>query len=350
VRAVILSVDKASKGPQVILSRSDPLLVKKLFEMEVPEIYDSTVIIETCVRDAGDRTKIAVRSNERDIDPVGACVGMKGSRVQSVIRELRGEKIDIVQWSSDPLQLVQNALNPAKINRVTVLDEDERFLEVVVSEDQLSLAIGKKGQNVRLASRLTNWKIDIKSEAEKVREVERDMEHLERSRNLVPELPGIDEATADHLIEAGFDTLESIAQADSAVLAAVEGMSEGTVEDLRDAAAGLLQQLLQEEEEHYAAEDEARREAENAARQAAIAGENALDEALGVAQFLGGSDYTEKEATQEAAAVEGEVATEAAKPTQGEVAAEGKQAQVAVESEGAGEKPGTGTAENDSQP
>jgi len=291
VRALILSVDKASKGPQVILSRSDPLLVKKLFEMEVPEIYDSTVVIETCVRDAGDRTKIAVRSNERDIDPVGACVGMKGSRVQSVIRELRGEKIDIVQWSPDPLQLVQNALNPAKINRVTVLDEEERLLEVVVSEDQLSLAIGKKGQNVRLAARLTGWKIDIKSEAEKVREVERQMEHLTRSSTLMRELPGVGEATAGKLVEAGFETLEAVAQAETETLAAVPGLSTAKADKLRNAAADTLQQLIGEEEAYYAAEDVARREAEDAARQAALAGETALDEALGVAQFLGSGDY-----------------------------------------------------------
>jgi N utilization substance protein A len=291
VRALILSVDKASKGPQVILSRSDPLLVKKLFEMEVPEIYDSTVVIETCVRDAGDRTKIAVRSNERDIDPVGACVGMKGSRVQSVIRELRGEKIDIVQWSPDPLQLVQNALNPAKINRVTVLDEDEKLLEVVVSEDQLSLAIGKKGQNVRLAARLTGWKIDIKSEAEKVREMERQMEHLTRSSTLMRELPGVGEATAEKLLEAGFETLEAVAQAETETLATVPGLSLAKADRLRDAAAETLAQLIGEEEAYYAAEDASRREAEDAARRAALAGETALDEALGVAQFLGSGDY-----------------------------------------------------------
>ena len=302
VRAVILSVDKASKGPQVILSRSDPLLVKKLFEMEVPEIYDSTVIIEICVRDAGDRTKIAVRSNERDIDPVGACVGMKGSRVQSVIREVRGEKIDIVQWSPDPLQLVQNALNPAKINRVTVLDEEERLLEVVVSEDQLSLAIGKKGQNVRLAARLTGWKIDIKSEAEKVREVERQMEHLERSKALVLELSGVGASTLETLTEAGYDTLEAVAQTETEVLAELPGLGPASAEKLRDGAADILQQLIEEEEVHYAAEDQARREADDAARLAAIAGEDALDEALGVAQFLGGSG----DAAEDAEAAGGE--------------------------------------------
>ncbi len=342
VRALILSVDKASKGPQVILSRSDPLLVKKLFEMEVPEIYDSTVVIETCVRDAGDRTKIAVRSNERDIDPVGACVGMKGSRVQSVIRELRGEKIDIVQWAPDPLQLVQNALNPAKINRVTVLDEEQKLLEVVVSEDQLSLAIGKKGQNVRLAARLTGWKIDIKSEAEKVREVERQMEHLTRSNTLMRELPGVGEATADKLVEAGFETLEAVAQADTEVLAAVPGLSEAKADKLRDAAADTLQQLIGEEEVYYAAEDETRREAEDAARQAALAGETALDEALGVAQFLGSGDYeagTQDEGTSEAPAEAGATEAEAgateaaAEPAEADTAASSEPLQAAPDSQ-----------------
>ncbi len=288
VRAVILAVDRAAKGPQVILSRTDPLLVKKLFEMEVPEIYDGTVVIEVCVRDAGDRTKIAVRSNERDIDPVGACVGMKGSRVQSVIRELRGEKIDIVQWSPDPLQFVQNSLNPAKINRVAILDEEQRLLEVVVSEDQLSLAIGKKGQNVRLASRLTGWRIDIKSEAEKVREVEREMEHLARSRTRMRELPGVGEATAEKLIAAGFDTLEDIAHSELETLSAVQGIGETTAEKLREAAASASEDLYREEQERYAAEDQARLEAEEAARREAEEAARRDAEPLEMAGFLPG--------------------------------------------------------------
>jgi N utilization substance protein A len=194
---------------------------------------------------------------------------MKGSRVQSVIRELRGEKIDIVQWSTDPLQFVQNSLNPAKINRVGILDEEERLLEVVVSEDQLSLAIGKKGQNVRLASRLTGWKIDIKSEAEKVREVEREMEHLARSRTRMRELPGVGEVTAERLIAAGFDTLEDLAHADQETLSAVPGIGEATAEKLMETAAAASEELYLEEQERYAAEDEARRQAEEEARMAA---------------------------------------------------------------------------------
>src|SRR6187200_2315811 len=172
VRAVIRGVSKSAKGPQIVLSRTDPALLIKLFEQEVPEIYDGTVMIRGAVREAGDRAKVAVYSRERDVDPVGACVGMKGTRVQAIIRELRGEKIDIVEWSEDPVQLVMNALSPAKVQRVSIVDERDRIMEVVVEDKQLSLAIGKKGQNVRLAAKLTGWRIDIKSEEEKRREVE----------------------------------------------------------------------------------------------------------------------------------------------------------------------------------
>jgi transcription termination/antitermination protein NusA len=172
IRAVIKGVNRSAKGPQIVLSRTDPALLIKLFEQEVPEIYDGTVMIRGAVREAGDRAKVAVYSRERDVDPVGACVGMKGTRVQAIIRELRGEKIDIVEWSDDPVQLVTNALSPAKVQRVSIVDERDRIMEVVVEDKQLSLAIGKKGQNVRLAAKLTGWRIDIKSEEEKRREVE----------------------------------------------------------------------------------------------------------------------------------------------------------------------------------
>lgn len=172
VRAVVRGVNRSAKGPQVVLSRTDPALLIKLFEQEVPEIYDGTVIIRGAVREAGDRAKVAVYSRERDVDPVGACVGMKGTRVQSIIRELRGEKIDIVEYSEDAVLFVTSALSPAKVQRVSIVDDAERVMEVVVEDKQLSLAIGKKGQNVRLAAKLTGWKIDIKSEEEKRREVE----------------------------------------------------------------------------------------------------------------------------------------------------------------------------------
>ena len=191
VRAVIRGVNRSAKGPQIVLSRTDPALLIKLFEQEVPEIYDGTVMIRGAVREAGDRAKVAVYSRERDVDPVGACVGMKGTRVQSIIRELRGEKIDIVEWSDDPIVFVTNAISPAKVQRVSIVDDAEKVMEVIVEDKQLSLAIGKKGQNVRLAAKLTGWKIDIKSEEEKRREVEAQLGALEIGE------PPADGGTAD---------------------------------------------------------------------------------------------------------------------------------------------------------
>ena len=179
IRAVIKGVNRSAKGPQIVMSRTDPALLIKLFEQEVPEIYDGTVMIRGAVREAGDRAKVAVYSRERDVDPVGACVGMKGTRVQAIIRELRGEKIDIVEWSEDSILFVTNALSPAKVQRVSIVDDRERVMEVVVEDKQLSLAIGKKGQNVRLAAKLTGWRIDIKSEEEKRKEVEAQFGALE---------------------------------------------------------------------------------------------------------------------------------------------------------------------------
>ena len=191
VRAVIRGVNRSAKGPQIVLSRTDPALLIKLFEQEVPEIYDGTVVIRGAVREAGDRAKVAVYSRERDVDPVGACVGMKGTRVQSIIRELRGEKIDIVEWSEDSVLFVTNAISPAKVQRVSIVDDAEKVMEVVVEDKQLSLAIGKKGQNVRLAAKLTGWKIDIKSEEEKRREVEAQFGALEiKTDDATDELQG----------------------------------------------------------------------------------------------------------------------------------------------------------------
>ncbi len=178
-----------------LLSRTDPALLIKLFEQEVPEIYDGTVMIRGAVREAGDRAKVAVYSRERDVDPVGACVGMKGTRVQSIIRELRGEKIDIVEWSEDPILFVTNAISPAKAQRVSIVDDAEKVMEVVVEDKQLSLAIGKKGQNVRLAAKLTGWKIDIKSEEEKRREVEAQLEPLLEAGESSGEQPAEGEAS-----------------------------------------------------------------------------------------------------------------------------------------------------------
>src|ERR1700680_1786941 len=177
-RCVLKPVDKSSKSPGVGISRAAPELVMRLFEQEVPEIYDSTITIKNCAREAGERTKIAVQSRDRDVDSVGACVGMKGMRVQSIIRELRGEKIDIIEFSEDPVVFATHALSPAKIARVTIVDSVGKHMEVVVDDTQLSLAIGKKGQNVRLAAKLLGWKVDIKSEEEKRQEVESAMAAL----------------------------------------------------------------------------------------------------------------------------------------------------------------------------
>jgi N utilization substance protein A len=237
VRAVIKGVNKNAKGPQIVLSRTDPALLIKLFEQEVPEIYDATVMIRGAVREAGDRAKVAVYSRERDVDPVGACVGMKGTRVQAIIRELRGEKIDIVEWSEDPVQFVTNAISPAKVQRVSIVDDAERVMEVIVEDKQLSLAIGKKGQNVRLAAKLTGWKIDIKSEEEKRKEVEAQLEGLDFAAP-APELslPGIHDEVVAALKQAGYDTAEKILQAPAEQLAALEGFDAETAEAVIAAA------------------------------------------------------------------------------------------------------------------
>jgi N utilization substance protein A len=212
IRAVIKRVNRSAKGPQIELSRTDPALLIKLFEQEVPEIYDGTVMIRGAVREAGDRAKVAVYSRERDVDPVGACVGMKGTRVQAIIRELRGEKIDIVEWSEDPIVFVTNALSPAKVQRVSIVDDSGRVMEVIVEDKQLSLAIGKKGQNVRLAAKLTGWRIDIKSEEEKRREVEAQFDGLEAGAQSDEETPAEPSEAADPAAEDAPGTPEGSAE------------------------------------------------------------------------------------------------------------------------------------------
>ena len=212
VRVVIVRVEKASKGPQVVVSRAVPELVTHLFQTEVPEIYDNTVVIRAIAREAGERTKIAVMSKDKDVDPVGACVGMKGMRVQSIIRELRGEKIDIIEYPQDPVVFAEKALQPAKVSRVTVLEGQEKHLEVIVDDSQLSLAIGKKGQNVRLAAKLLGWKIDIKSEEEKRQEVEEQMRGM-----MIPQatplesVPDLEPGIIEKLVAAGITTVEAVA-------------------------------------------------------------------------------------------------------------------------------------------
>ena len=214
IRVVINNVSKESKGPQVEVSRTSPELLLRLFEMEVPEIYDGTVVIKSAVREPGERAKIAVTSNERDVDPVGACVGMKGSRVQAIIRELRGEKIDIIEWSDEPSVFAANALSPAKVNQVRITDIENRQMEVIVNEDQLSLAIGKRGQNVRLATKLVGWNIDIRSEEEIKREVTEQMGALIASGESVPlsAIEGVTGQQADALAEHGINDIDALAQ------------------------------------------------------------------------------------------------------------------------------------------
>jgi len=213
IRVVINNVSKESKGPQVEVSRTSPELLLRLFEMEVPEIYDGTVVIKSAVREPGERAKIAVMSNERDVDPVGACVGMKGSRVQAIIRELRGEKIDIIEWSDEPSVFAANALSPAKVNQVRITDIENRQMEVIVNEDQLSLAIGKRGQNVRLATKLVGWNIDIRSEEEIKREVTEQMGALIASGEAVPlsAIEGVTPLQADALAEHGINDIDALA-------------------------------------------------------------------------------------------------------------------------------------------
>ncbi|HEX8736321.1 MAG TPA: transcription termination factor NusA [Pyrinomonadaceae bacterium] len=213
IRVVIAEVTKDPKGQQIIVSRASAELLKRLFEMEVPEIYDDTVVIKSAVREPGDRAKIAVASNEKDVDPVGACVGMKGSRVQSIIKELRGEKIDIIEWSEEPSVFAANALSPAKVSQVRIVDINKRKMAVIVVEDQLSLAIGKKGQNVRLATRLVGWDIDIVSEEVIKKEIAQQMGKMMASGEAVPvsALEGVTPAQANDLKEAGVNDVETLA-------------------------------------------------------------------------------------------------------------------------------------------
>ena len=233
VRAVLVRVDKNSKGPAVVVSRAAPELVQNLFQTEVPEIYDGTVQIRAIAREAGERTKIAVMSRDKDVDAVGACVGMKGMRVQSIIRELRGEKIDIIEYHEDPVTFAEKALQPAKVSRVTVVDQTDKHLEVVVDDSQLSLAIGKKGQNVRLAAKLLGWKIDIKSEEEKRQEVEQQMESLTTQQSTpLEKVTDLGEALIGKLNEAGISTVEALADMTPEQLEEVPGVGPKTVEKI----------------------------------------------------------------------------------------------------------------------
>jgi N utilization substance protein A len=262
VRVVISRVEKASKGPQVVVSRAAPELVQHLFQTEVPEIYDGTVVIRAIAREAGERTKIAVMSKDKDVDSVGACVGMKGMRVQSIIRELRGEKIDIIEYHEDPVTFAEKALQPAKVSRVSVLDSGDRHLEVIVDDSQLSLAIGKKGQNVRLAAKLLGWKIDIKSEEEKRQEVEQQMQALvTTTATPLEKVEGLGEGLLEKLIEAGITTVEALADMTPEQLEEIPGIGPKTVEKISFAVNNYFASL----EAGESAEGEAAAEGESEA-------------------------------------------------------------------------------------
>jgi len=326
LRVVIKMVDRAAKGPQVIVSRADASLVQRLFEMEVPEIYDGTVQIRFAAREAGERTKVAVASRDKDVDPVGACVGMKGMRVQSIIRELRGEKIDIIPYSEETVAFAQKALSPAKVTRVQITDPENKKLEVIVEDSQLSLAIGKKGQNVRLASKLIGWDIDIKSEEEKRQEIEEQMTALTAPTTPLTALAGVGPKTIEKIEAAGITNVEKLAGMTPEQLMEIPGIGEKMVDKIYQAvnrfyeggaeAAGAAP--AGENTDDMAAEAEATpAEGEGAAETAEAASETA--EGAAVAEESSEGTGTDGEATAAAIVAEEEPAEE---PSDGKAKAE----------------------------
>ncbi|MFO0690493.1 MAG: transcription termination factor NusA [Myxococcota bacterium] len=267
IRAYVLEVNKNAKGPQIVLSRASINFLIKLFEQEVPEMYEKIVSIESAAREPGGRSKIAVVSRDSDVDPVGACVGMKGSRVQAVVQELRGERIDIVPWSQDTARYVCSALSPAQVSKV-IIDEQEKSIDVIVPDDQLSLAIGRRGQNVRLAVQLTGWRIDIKSET-KMREI---ADWLSKA---VAVVPGCGDPEADLLLQQGITSLEDLANCASEVLTALPGIDEAGAGRIKQAARDLVRVKAAEEERKTKeeAEREAQRRVEAEAASAAMRAE-----------------------------------------------------------------------------
>jgi transcription termination/antitermination protein NusA len=270
IRAYVTEVNRNTKGPQIVLSRASIDFLTKLFEQEVPEIYEGIVSIQAAAREPGGRSKIAVASRDSDVDPVGACVGMKGSRVQAVVQELRGERIDIVPWSSDPARYVCAALSPAAVSKV-IIDDVEKSMDVIVPDDQLSLAIGRKGQNVRLAVQLTGWRIDIKSES-KMRELARWLAEA------VSVVEGCGDADAELLLQQGITSLDDLARCDAELLTQLPGIDEQGATAIKARAAELSAQKRAEEEEA------ARLEAEAAAREAAAREAAAREAAQAAAQ------------------------------------------------------------------
>src|SRR5467141_310483 len=306
LRVVIRAVEKASKGPQVVVSRADPILVQRLFEMEVPEIYDGTVQIRAAAREAGERTKIAVQSRDKDVDPVGACVGMKGMRVQSIIRELRGEKIDIIPYSEDTVTFAQKALSPAKVTRVQIIDPETRHLEIIVEDTQLSLAIGKKGQNVRLASKLIGWNVDIKSEEEKRQEIEAQMAALTAPGTPLSELKGVGPKTIERIETHGVTTIEKLADMTPEQLTEIPGIGEKMVEKIQLSVAAYFQSLENPPAETESLEGLAEQESAEEAVEEAVATEEAVEAADVAAEEIEAPAEAEEIAAAAAAAAEGE--------------------------------------------
>ena len=302
VRVVLLRVDRNARGPQVVVSRAAKELVQNLFQSEVPEIYDGTVEIRAIAREAGERTKIAVVSRDKDVDPVGACVGMKGMRVQSIIRELRGEKIDIIEYSEAITTFAEKALQPAKVSRVSIIDLADKQIEVIVDDTQLSLAIGKKGQNVRLAAKLLGWKIDIKSEEEKRQEVEQQMQAMAGPVTTpIEQVTELGEGTVQKLIAAGITTVEGLADMTPEQLEEVPGIGEKTLEKIGTAVRHYFAQL-------DAAADTDAGPLGTESSEAEDTNEAALDRQAGTGAEVEASEAEESEVSEEIAELEpGEV-------------------------------------------
>lgn len=244
IRAFILGVEMTSRGPQIVLSRTHPGMLIELFRQEVPEIYEGIIEIKGAAREPGGRAKIAVVSKDPDVDPVGACVGMKGTRVQAVVQELRGEKIDIVHWTPDPAEYVCRALAPAKVSKI-IIDDDQHSMEVIVPDDQLSLAIGKKGQNVRLAARLTGWSIDVRSESE----LEDEARRARKSLGLVP---GVNDLIAELLYQAGVKSAEELAEMELEALLEIEGIGKEKAEAIYKSSREYVAEMKRKAEEEKA--------------------------------------------------------------------------------------------------
>jgi N utilization substance protein A len=270
IRAYIVSVEMTSRGPQIVLSRTHPGMLVKLFEQEVPEIYEAIVEVKGAAREPGGRAKIAVISNDPDVDPVGACVGMKGTRVQAVVQELRGEKIDIVHWTADQAEYVCRALAPAKVSKI-IIDDEGHNMEVIVPDDQLSLAIGRKGQNVRLASRLSGWRIDVRGESEAD-------EETRRARISLGAIPGVNDMVAELIYQSGFKSAEELAEADLETILEIDGISPEKAEVIYKSSREYVAEKRRKEEEEKRRKEEEEKAAAQVEPEAAAAADGSAAE------------------------------------------------------------------------